>query len=161
MKPVVRSFVAKKETVQQDWLLCDASGEVVGRLATRIATILMGKHKPIYTPHVDCGDFVVVVNCEKVKFSGRTIAHPTNPNFTTKMAKKEYDWFTGYPGGRHTATAADWLETHPERILREAVRRMLPKNKLGRQMLTKLKLFVGPNHTHQAQQPQPLPEYLK
>ena len=105
MQPVVRSYVAKKEEVQPDWYLVDATGEVVGRLATRIATILMGKHKPTYTPHVDCGDCVVVVNCEQVRFTGKSEAHPTNPNFTRKMAQKEYDWFTGYPGGRKIATA--------------------------------------------------------
>lgn len=161
MQPVVRSFMAKKEEVQPDWYLCDATGEVVGRLATRLATILMGKHKPTYTPHVDCGDNVVVLNADKIRFSGAAVAHPTNPNFTNKMLQKEYDWYTGYPGGRKVVTAAEVLERHPERILVEAVRRMLPKNKLGRQMLTKLRVFAGPNHTHQAQQPQPLPEYLK
>lgn len=160
MQPVVRSYMAKKETVQPDWFLCDATGEVVGRLASRLATILMGKHKPTYTPHVDTGDFVVVVNVEKIRFSGREVAHPTNPNFTSKMQTKEYDWYTGYPGGRKVVTADVWLETHPDRILSEAVRRMLPKNKLGRKMLKKLRIFAGPNHTHQAQQPKPLPEHL-
>ena len=161
MQPVVRSYMAKKEEVQPDWFLVDATGEIVGRLATRIATILMGKHKPIYTPHVDCGDCVVVLNANQVRFSGKAESHPDNPNFTRKMAQKEYDWYTGYPGGRKVATAAEWLDKHPERILMEAVRRMLPKNKLGRKMLKKLRVFPGPNHTHQAQQPVPLPEYLK
>ncbi|MCA8991769.1 MAG: 50S ribosomal protein L13 [Planctomycetaceae bacterium] len=161
MNPVVRSFVAKKEEVQPDWFLADATGEVVGRLAVRLATVLMGKHKPSYTPHVDCGDFVVVVNAEKIRFTGRTLAHPTNPNFTTKMVSKEYEWFTGYPGGRKVVSADEWLEKHPERIIMEAVRRMLPKNKLGRKMLKKLRVFAGPNHKHQAQQPQPFPEYIK
>lgn len=148
------------QTVQRDWYIVDAESQIVGRFATRLATILMGKHKPNYTPHVDCGDFVVVVNCDLVQFSGKKLAHASIPHLTRKMAVKEYDRYTGYPGGRRVATADEVWEKHPEQILREAVRRMLPKNKLARQMLKKLKLYTGPNHPHQAQQPKELPEYL-
>lgn len=153
--------MARKESVQPRWYVVDADGQIVGRLATRLATILMGKHKPTYTPHVDCGDFVVVVNVDKVRFSGAPLAHATHPYFTQKMLTKEYDRYTGYPDGRKVVTAAQLLERKPEEILRLAVRRMLPKNKLGRHMLTKLKLYAGPRHPHQAQQPQELPEHLR
>ena len=135
--------MAKPGEVDQKWWLVDASDKVVGRLASEIAVVLMGKHRPTYTPHVDTGDFVVVTNAEKVVFTGK------------KWEQKTYTWYTGYPGLR-TQTAADRLKKHPDKILREAVRRMLPKNKLGRKMLSKLKIFVGPEHTHQAQKPQPL-----
>ena len=157
MPLVQKTTVAKDDTVQRDWYVVDADGEVVGRLATRLATILMGKHKPIFTPHVDCGDFLVVVNCDKVRFTGKKLAHPENPNFTKKMAEKEYDYYTGYPGGRRVQSGAELLETKPTRILFEAVRRMMPKNKLGRKMLKKLKLYAGSAHPHQAQNPQNLP----
>ena len=155
------TYMAKKESVRPRWYVADADGEIVGRFATRLATILMGKHKPTYTPHVDCGDYLVVVNVERVRFSGAPVAHKSHPYFTQKMLKKEYDSYSGYPGGRKVRTAAQILDSHPERILHEAVRRMLPKNKLGRQMLKKLKLCVGPTHSHQAQQPQELPEHLR
>lgn len=137
----IKTYVAKTGQVDQKWLLVDANDKIVGRLASDIAVILMGKHRPIYTPHVDTGDYVVVVNCEKVRFTGN------------KLDNKVYTWYTGYPGLRGE-TARKRMETKPEEILREAVRRMLPKNKLGRKMLAKLKLFVGPEHTHQAQQPE-------
>jgi large subunit ribosomal protein L13 len=143
-----RSFVAKPASkdrpanFEQKWLVVDGTDKVVGRLATEIATILMGKHRPTYTPHVDTGDYVVVVNCEKVKFTGR------------KWELKTYAWYTGYPRQR-TVTAGDRRDRQPELILREAVRRMLPKSKLGRAMLGKLKLYVGPSHPHQAQNPEP------
>ena len=148
--------MAKNIDVQQDWHVVDADNQIVGRFASKLATILMGKHKPTYTPHVDCGDYIVVVNAEKIRFSGQTIAHETHPYFTDKMLNKEYDRYSGYPGGRRVTTAAKLLETKPEFILREAVRRMLPKSKLGRGMLDKLKLYVGENHPHQAQNPQVL-----
>lgn len=140
----MKTFVAKKETVKQDWHVVDAAGQIVGRLATRIATILMGKHKPIYTPHVDTGDFVVLVNCEKVKFTGN------------KWEKKVYRHHTGHIGGLVEKTAATVLARHPDRIMRLAVRRMLPKTKLGRHMLKKLKIYAGPDHPHAAQNPQEL-----
>jgi large subunit ribosomal protein L13 len=134
--------MAKPGEVEQKWLLVDATDKVVGRLAGEIAVILMGKHRPTYTPHVDTGDFVVVVNCDKVRFTGK------------KWEQKTYAWYTGYPGQK-TITAEARLARRPELIVREAVRRMLPKSKLGRAMLNKLKLYAGPDHPHQAQTPEP------
>ncbi|NIP86364.1 MAG: 50S ribosomal protein L13 [Planctomycetales bacterium] len=134
--------MAKPGEVPQKWWLFDADGQVVGRLAAQIAPILMGKHRPNYTPHVDTGDCVVVVNAEKIVFTGK------------KWEQKTYTWYTGWPGQR-SETAAQRMAKHPESILTEAVRRMLPKNKLGRKMLTKLKVYVGEEHPHQAQKPQP------
>jgi large subunit ribosomal protein L13 len=132
--------MAKTGQVEQKWIHVDATDNIVGRLASDIATLLMGKHRPIYTPHVDTGDFVIVTNVEKVAFTGN------------KWREKTYTWYTGYPGQR-SITAEKRYEKKPEMILHEAVRRMLPKNKLGRKMLSKLKLFVGPDHPHQAQNP--------
>src|SRR5579872_220662 len=152
---VTKSYLAKPGEVKPDWHLVDADGHIVGRLAVKLATILMGKHKPIYTPHVDTGDFIVVINAEKVRFGGRRMAHPTHPNFTVKMLTKEYDHYTRYLGGRKVLSAAQVLETRPEEILRLAVKRMLPKNKIGRHMLKKLKLYRGTEHPHQSQVPQP------
>jgi large subunit ribosomal protein L13 len=134
--------MAKPGEVEQKWWVVDATDKVLGRLASDIAVILMGKHRPTYTPHVDTGDFVIVVNAEKVRLTGR------------KLDQKEYTRYTGYPGLR-VETAKTRMERHPDRILSEAVRRMLPKNKLGRKMLAKLKVFAGPEHPHQAQQPEP------
>lgn len=134
--------MAKPGEVKQQWWFVDADGKIVGRLASEIAVILMGKHRPTYTPHVDTGDFIVVVNAEKVVFTGN------------KWEQKKYTWYTGWPGQR-SETAQRRLERKPEEILREAVRRMLPKNKIGRKMLSKLKIYAGPDHPHQAQQPEP------
>ena len=161
MKTVQKSYIAKAETTNPEWFTIDGEGEIVGRLAVRIATVLMGKHKPGYTPHVDTGDFVVVLNCDKVKFSGKAVADASNPHLTKKTLVKEYDHWTGYPGGRRVETAAELLQKHPERVLSEAVRRMLPKTKLGRKMLSKLKLYAGTEHPHQAQNPKAFPEYVK
>ncbi|QDS97484.1 50S ribosomal protein L13 [Adhaeretor mobilis] len=129
-------------TIDRKWLLVDAEDKIVGRLASEIAVILMGKHRPTYTPHIDTGDYVVVINAEKVKFTGK------------KWEQKKYAWYTGYPQQR-TITAGDRLEKKPEMILREAVRRMLPKSKMGRAMLSKLKVYAGTSHEHQAQNPEP------
>jgi large subunit ribosomal protein L13 len=134
--------MAKPGQLEPAWWLVDAEDRIVGRLASDIAMVLMGKHRPTYTPHVDTGDFVVVVNAEKVVFTGK------------KWQNKRYTWYTGYPGLR-SETAEKRLARKPELILREAVRRMLPKNKLAIRMLEKLKIYAGPNHPHQAQQPQP------
>lgn len=153
-----KSFVAKKESVEPQWFVVDADGATVGRLATRLATVLMGKHKPSYTPHVDCGDFVVVINAEKVRFNGKPMADAKHPNMTSKFYTRTYEKYSFYPGGRKVRTAAEMLDRKPEFILQEAVRRMLPKNKLGRHMLSKLKLYAGGSHPHQSQQPQPMPE---
>ena len=157
---MTKTYMAKPRAIQPRWFVADAEGQIVGRLASKLAIVLMGKHKPSYTPHVDCGDYVIVLNAEKVRFSGKSVAHPTHPYFTEKMLTKTYDRYTGYPGGRRITTAAQLLEKQPEQILREAVRRMLPKNKLGKKMLGKLKLYCGPDHPHQAQQPDELPEHL-
>lgn len=138
-----KTTVAKPGEVDQKWFVVDGTDQIVGRLASDIAVILMGKHRPTYTPHVDTGDFVVVTNAEKVQFTGR------------KWDSKEYTWYTGYTGLRKE-TAAQRLEKKPETILREAVRRMLPKNKLATKMLNKLKIYVGDSHPHQAQQPEAL-----
>lgn len=152
--------MAKKEAVRPEWFVVDADNQIVGRLATKLATVLMGKHKPTYTPHVDTGDFLVVVNAEKVRFTGAPIANTSHPYFTKKMLTSTYERYSGYPSGRTVQTAADLLKSKPEKILHEAVRRMLPKNRLGRQMLKKLKLYAGPSHPHQAQEPRDLPEHL-
>lgn len=143
------------------WFVVNADGQVVGRLATRIATVLMGKHKPNYTPNVDSGDYVVVVNVDRVRFTGRQMNHPTIPYYTTKTAQKEYQRFSGFPSGRKVMTAADRLTKKPDDVLMNAVRRMLPKTKLGRNMLLKLKLFSGPQHDHQAQRPAEFPAFVK
>jgi large subunit ribosomal protein L13 len=134
--------MAKTDELPKRWFVIDATDQVVGRLAVQIATILRGKHRPEYTPHIDTGEFVIVVNAEKVRFTGK------------KLQTKSYRWYTRYPGGLHQAPARDWIETHPDRILREAVKRMVPRNRLGRQQMTKLKIYKGPRHPHQAQQPQ-------
>ena len=138
----MKSFMAKKNEVEQKWLLIDAEGAVLGRMASKIATILMGKNKPEYTPHVDTGDFVIVVNADKIRLTGK------------KAQTKEYDHYTHHPGGRKVVGFADMLDAKPEKIVELAVRRMLPKNKLGRQMLKKLKVYRGQEHQHQAQQPE-------
>lgn len=132
-----------KNTIEREWHVIDAEGQVLGRLATRIATVLMGKHKPMYTPFLDCGDHVVVINAEKVVLTGN------------KMDDKIYYRHTGYPGGIKEARARRVMREHPTRILQSAVRGMVPKTKLGRQMLTKLRVYAGPEHPHEAQQPQP------
>ena len=135
--------MAKTGKVERRWWHYDGSDKVVGRLASEIAVILMGKHRPIYTPHVDTGDFVVVVNVDKIVFTGK------------KWDNKQYTWYTGYPQQRSESATARF-EKKPEMILSEAVRRMLPKNKLGTQMLSKLKIYTGDQHPHQAQNPQPM-----
>ena len=138
----MKSYMAKKNTVEQKWLLVDAEGAVLGRMAAEIAPILMGKTKPCYTPHVDTGDYVIVVNAEKVKVTGK------------KADQKQYDYYTHYPGGHKYVSFAKMMEKKPEKVIELAVRRMLPKNRLGRQMLKKLKVYQGPSHEHQAQKPE-------
>ncbi|HJN48536.1 MAG TPA: 50S ribosomal protein L13 [Acidobacteriota bacterium] len=132
-----------KKTLNPEWHVIDAEGQVLGRLATRIATILMGKHKPGYTPFLDCGDHVVVVNADKVVLTGN------------KMNDKKYYRYSGYPGGIKEARARRVMRENPTRILESAVRGMVPKTKLGRQMFSKLRVYAGPEHPHEAQQPQP------
>jgi large subunit ribosomal protein L13 len=140
----VRTFTEKTAEIKQEWYVVDAQGLTLGRLAARIAPILKGKHKPTYTPHLDCGDFVIVVNADKVRVTGR------------KLDQKQYYHHSGYPGGLTTTSLRHQLERHPERVLEAAVRGMLPKNKLGRRMFKKLKVYAGGSHPHQAQQPKPL-----
>ncbi|KYP79669.1 50S ribosomal protein L13 [Ferroacidibacillus organovorans] len=138
------TYMAKPGAVERNWYVVDAAGKRVGRLATEIASVLRGKHKPEFTPHTDVGDFVVVVNAEKVVFTGK------------KLTDKGYFRHSGYPGGLREVKAIDMLRTHPERVLEAAVKGMLPKNSLGAQLYTKLKVYAGPEHPHQAQQPKPL-----
>ena len=140
----MRTFTQKQAEIERNWYVVDAEGETLGRLAARIAPILKGKHKPIYTPHLDCGDFVIVVNAEKVRVTGR------------KLDQKFYHRHSGYPGGLKSISLRDQLDKHPERVLEAAIRGMLPKNKLGRRMIKKLKVYAGDAHPHEAQQPKPL-----
>ncbi|MGD8816698.1 MAG: 50S ribosomal protein L13 [Acidobacteriota bacterium] len=132
-----------KKTIEREWHVVDADGQVLGRVATRVATLLMGKHKPGYTPFLDVGDHVVVINADKIVLTGN------------KMHDKVYHRHTGYPGGIKDARARRVLREHPERLIESAVRGMLPKTKLGRQMFTKLRVYAGAEHPHEAQQPQP------
>ncbi len=141
---MTKTFIAKKEDVQRDWYVIDATDKVLGRMASRIAMILQGKTKPIYTPHVDTGDFVIVTNAEKIKLTGN------------KMDEKAYYTHSGYPGGFKEHPIKKWMEKHPDRIVNLAVKRMLPKTKLGSAMLKKLKIYAGPDHSHEAQQPKTL-----
>ena len=138
----MKSFLAKKEQVEHKWVLVDAEDAILGRMAAKIAPILMGKTKPIYTPHVDTGDYVIVVNAEKIKLTGR------------KAETKEYDYYTHFPGGHKYVSFADMMERRPERVIELAVRRMMPKNKLGVAMMKKLKVYRGPEHENQAQKPE-------
>lgn len=138
-----KTYMAKPGEVERKWYVIDASGRRVGRLATEIASILRGKHKPEFTPHVDTGDFVIVVNAEKVVFSGN------------KLRKKVYYRHSGYPGGLKMTLASDMLKKHPTRIVEMAVRGMLPHNTLGANQYRKLKVYAGPDHPHAAQQPEP------
>ena len=140
----MKSYLAKPGEVGGDWHLVDADQKVLGRMATQVATILMGKHRPTYTPHVLSGDFVVIVNADKVKLTGR------------KMEQKTYEHYTYYTGGRKVDSIAKLMSKHPDQVIKLAVRRMLPKNKLGRDMLSRLKVYAGPTHPHQAQCPKPL-----
>ncbi len=138
----MKTFMAKKNQVEHKWLLVDAEGAILGRMASKIAPILMGKNKPTYTPHVDTGDYVIVLNADKVRVTGK------------KAQMKEYDHYTHYPSGRKIVSFADMMAKKPEKVVELAVRRMLPKNKLGRAMLKKLKVYRGSEHEHQAQKPE-------
>ncbi|KAF0192427.1 MAG: large subunit ribosomal protein L13 [Gammaproteobacteria bacterium] len=140
----MKTFSAKPETVQREWYVVDAAGKTLGRLATEIARRLRGKHKAVYTPHVDTGDYIIVVNADKVRVTGN------------KAADKLYHRHTGYVGNLKTITFEKLREKAPERIIEKAVKGMLPKNPLGRAMFGKLKVYAGPEHKHTAQQPQPL-----
>jgi len=143
-KPAGRTTLAKVGHVDHKWFVVDATDKTLGRLASRVAVMLMGKHKPIYTPHIDTGDFIIVLNTSKVKVSGR------------KMEQREYDYYTYYPGGRGRAVMKDLHARRPNTVFEMAVRRMLPKNKLGEQMLGKLKCYKDATHPHAAQRPEKL-----
>jgi large subunit ribosomal protein L13 len=143
----VRTYSATANDAQAscEWYMVDATGMTLGRLATQIATVLKGKHKPIYTPSMDCGDYVIVINADKVRVTGR------------KLDQKIYYHFSGYPGGLKEVLLRDQMSQHPDRVLQAAVRGMLPHNKLGRQLIKKLKVYAGAEHPHAAQQPKPFP----
>ncbi|RDY58935.1 50S ribosomal protein L13 [Flagellimonas nanhaiensis] len=136
-----KTVSANKSTVDKQWLLVDAEGQTLGRLASKVAKLLRGKYKTNFTPHVDCGDNVVIVNAEKIDLSGK------------KWDNKEYLRYTGYPGGQRSTSVKDMLEKHPERIIEKSVKGMLPKNKLGAELFRNLKVYAGPEHGHEAQKP--------
>jgi large subunit ribosomal protein L13 len=138
---MMATFHANSVTAERNWVVVDATDQTLGRLCTRIASILRGKHKPTYTPHCDTGDFVVVINATKIRVTGN------------KELKKVYFHHTGFPGGRRYSQLGDLMEKHPERIIEKAVRGMLPHNRLGRKQFTKLKVYAGAEHPHEAQQP--------
>ena len=138
----MKSFVAKPADIERKWYVIDANGQTLGRLASQVAMILRGKHKPIYTPHVDCGDHVIVINADKVVLTGK------------KQDQKVYYRYSGYIGGLKETSARDMLANKPEKMVYEAVKGMMPKNSLGRQMLTKLRVFKGAEHEHAAQKPE-------
>lgn len=144
MNNVNHCYQAKPGTFEQRWYVVDATDKVLGRLAVKLATVLTGKNKPTYTSYIDTGDFVVVVNAEKVKVTG------------SKQDEVMYESYSRYPGGRKVVPMRDMLKKHPERVIEEAVRRMMPKNALARRMILKMKLYAGPDHPHQAQMPEPL-----
>jgi large subunit ribosomal protein L13 len=144
----MRTYSPKAGEITREWYVVDAEGETLGRLATRIATVLRGKHKPTYTPHLDMGDHVVVINASKIVLTG------------TKDEKKLYQSHSGYPGGLRSVPFATMLERRPTEVVETAITGMLPKNKLGRRMASKLKVYPGPEHPHAAQQPQPLPAHI-
>ncbi|KPJ68447.1 MAG: 50S ribosomal protein L13 [Syntrophobacter sp. DG_60] len=135
------TFMLRKEDVKRQWYVVNAKDKILGRLASQVAIRLMGKHKPAYTPHVDTGDYIIIINADKIKLTGN------------KWDKKRYYWHSGYIGGLKSLTYDKLLERHPELLLKLAVKRMLPKNRLGRQMLKKMKVYAGANHPHKAQRP--------
>ena len=139
----MNTYVTKPAEVERSWFVVDAEGQTLGRLATRVAAVLRGKHKPIYSPSVDCGDYVIVINAEKIKVTGN------------KLDQKIYYRHSGYPGGLTEITLRRQLELYPHRVIESAVRGMLPKNKLGRKMFKKLKAYAGTEHPHEAQRPLP------
>ncbi len=140
----MKTYAVKAGDIERKWYVVDAEGQTLGRLATRIAVILHGKHKPIYSPHMDTGDFVVVVNADKIRVTGQ------------KMGQKMYYRYSGYRSGLKGTPLGEMMARHPARVLQLAVRGMLPRNRLGRQLIKKLKVYAGPEHPHQAQQPQKL-----
>lgn len=142
--PMRTTYMPNAENVDRKWYVVDAEGQTLGRLASQVATVLRGKHKPIYTPHVDCGDHVIIINADKVEMTGK------------KLDQKLYRRHSGYTGGLKEVKARDMMEKNPERVIMLAVKGMLPKNSLGRKMLTKLRVYAGTEHNHEAQQPEEL-----
>ena len=140
----MKSYIAKPAEVERKWYVVDAEGKTLGRLASQVATILRGKNKPIYTPHVDCGDNVIVINAEKIAVTGK------------KLTDKLYVTYSGFPGGKKEVMLKDMLANKPEEVIRHAVKGMLPDGKLGRQMFKKLHVYAGPDHKHEAQKPEVL-----
>lgn len=140
----IKTYTPKPEDIQREWYVVDAKDQTLGRLASQIATILRGKHKPIFSPHVDVGDYIIVINAEKIRVTGK------------KLDEKIYYRHSGYPGGLKQLTLRQQLDKHPDRVIQTAVRGMLPKNKLGRAMIKKLKVYAGSSHPHEAQQPKVL-----
>ncbi|HPT83323.1 MAG TPA: 50S ribosomal protein L13 [Limnochordia bacterium] len=140
----MKTYAAKPQEVERKWYVVDAEGQTLGRLASQVAAILKGKHKPIYTPHVDTGDHVIVINAEKIQLTGK------------KLHSKRYYRHSGYPGGLKSTTAGELLNRYPERVIKAAVWGMIPHNRLGRKMIKKLKVYAGPDHPHEAQKPEQL-----
>jgi large subunit ribosomal protein L13 len=137
----IKTYTPKPEDIQREWYVIDAKDQTLGRLASQIAHLLRGKHKPIYSPHMDVGDYIIVINCDKIRVTGN------------KLEDKLYYRHSGYPGGLRSLTLRQLMDRYPERVLQYAVRGMLPKNKLGRKMIKKLKIYAGDSHPHQAQKP--------
>jgi large subunit ribosomal protein L13 len=137
----IKTYSPKPGDIQREWFVIDATDKTLGRLATEVSRLLHGKHKPIFATHMDTGDFVIIINAEKIRVTGN------------KLDQKRYYWHSGYPGGITSRTLREQLDRYPDRVIRTAVRGMLPKNRLGRQMIKKLKVYAGANHPHQAQQP--------
>lgn len=140
----IKTYTPKPEDIQREWFVVDAKDQTLGRLASQIAHILRGKHKPMFSPHMDVGDYIIVINCEKIRVTGK------------KLEEKMYYRHSGYPGGLRSVTLRQQLDKFPERVIQAAVRGMLPKNRLGRQMIKKLKIYAGESHPHEAQQPRVL-----
>ena len=145
---VMKTTIVNEQNVTRNWYVIDAEGQTMGRVATRIATVLRGKHKPTFSPHVDGGDYVVVINAEKIQFTGK------------KIDTKLYHQYSGYAGGLRSRTARELLATYPERVFESAVKGMLPKNRLARQVIKKLKVYAGTEHPHSGQNPQPFPSHV-
>ena len=145
----MKTVVPKAETVEHAWYLIDGEGQVLGRLASQIATLLRGKHKPEYTPHLDLGDHVIVTNADKIRVTGR------------KLSQKRYTRYSGYPDGLRVESLHELMHRRPEWVLYHAVKGMLPKNRLGRKMIKKLRIYTGPDHPHRAQRPEELPSRLR
>ena len=139
----IKTYSPKQEDIRREWFVIDAKDQTLGRLASQVAVLLRGKHKPMFTPHMDTGDFVIIVNADKIRVTGK------------KLDQKVYYRYSGYPGGVKARTLREQLARNPERVIRLAVRGMLPKNRLGRHMIRKLKIYAGDKHPHQAQQPKP------